>query len=167
MNEKVQEYLAQQRDYEEQKKNYEKEQTLISLGLYEKVYSNYNGYTDEFPMSEYDPVTNGSRFYRYGAVPVTDEEYAEILKYRELHEKEIADKADKKNPVASIFTGFGCAIFVIGFFLGIFLGQGIHSYHSDFSFTVALIYWGISFISGMFMIGFAEIIKLLNDIKYK
>lgn len=167
MNEKVQEYLAQQRAYEEEKKNLEKEQTLISLGLYEKVYSDNDSYTDEFPMSEYDQATNSSRFYRYGAVPVTDEEYAEILKYKELHEKEIADNSDKKNPVASIFTGIGCAIFVIGFFLGIFLGQGVHSYHSDFSFTVALIYWGISFISGMLMIGIAEIIKLLNDIKNK
>lgn len=165
MNEKVQEYLDQQRAYEEQKKNIEKEQTLISLGLYEKVYSNYNGYTDEFPMSEYDPVTNGSRFYRYGAVPVTDEEYAEILKYKELHEKEIADNADRKNTVATILTGIGYGIFVIGLLIGVLMGS--NAGYATFSFSVAVVYWGISFISGMLMIGIAEIIKLLNDIKYK
>ena len=37
----------------------------------------------------------------------------------------------------------------------------------SFSFAIAIAQWGVSFIGGMFMLGFAEIIKLLHSIKNK
>ena len=44
----------------------------------------------------------------------------------------------------------------------------VRKYIDDkFSLTTALICWSISFVSGMMFLGFAEVIQLLTDIKYK
>ena len=76
---------------------------------------------------------------------------------------------NKENKVAKVLTGIAYAIFIIGAILGFAMGytKNILEDTYYFSFAVAVAWWGVSFIGGMFMLGFAEIIKLLNAIKNK
>lgn len=80
----------------------------------------------------------------------------------------IRKKSPQKNTMSSVLTVIAWITFIGGFISGIVLARDSYS-HTDavFSFTVALTYWAVSFISGIFILGFAEIIKLLNDIKNK
>lgn len=68
-----------------------------------------------------------------------------------------------------MLTGIAYAIFIIGAILGFAMGytKNIPEDTYYFSFAVAVAWWCVSFIGGMFMLGFAEIIKLLNAIKNK
>ncbi len=72
-----------------------------------------------------------------------------------------------ENGVAVILRFMGFLVFGLGFFAGIFLSYQIGEYSWDREFLpgLMLLYWGISFLSGMVLIGFAEIIQLLTDIK--
>ena len=151
----VADYLKTQ----EQKSNIDtletKNDLLLKLGLYEKEYSD-----DAVPSAEYQNWDDiAQKYYRAVPVSVTDEEYAEILKYQKK------DPSVPDNTIAVIFKVIGYFIFVIGFIIGIILGASTIS--GDFSFVVALTYWGVSFISGMVFLGFAEIIQLLTEIKNK
>ena len=76
---------------------------------------------------------------------------------------------DNKNKIASVFTGIAYAIFIVGAILGFVMGytKDIVDDTYSFSFAIAIAWWGVSFIGGMFMLGFAEIIKLLHSIKNK
>ena len=56
---------------------------------------------------------------------------------------------------------------IIGFIAGIVLGVEAADLYEDFAFSVAFVYWATALISGTLFLGFAEIIKLLNDIKNK
>ena len=71
------------------------------------------------------------------------------------------------NPIK--WVGYLSNIFIIGAILGFAMGytKNILEDTYYFSFAVAVAWWGVSFIGGMFMLGFAEIIKLLNAIKNK
>lgn len=78
------------------------------------------------------------------------------------------------NPIATALKVISVIIFIGGFILGIVLGTQKAEYgvlytytKTEFSFTIALIYWAASFISGMLMLGFSEIINLLNSINNK
>ena len=68
-----------------------------------------------------------------------------------------------------MLTGIAYAIFIIGAILGFVIGytKDILDDTYSFSFAIAIAWWGVSFIGGMFTLGFAEIIKLLNAIKNK
>lgn len=55
--------------------------------------------------------------------------------------------------------------YVVGFILGFALGENPeNSYYSEFSYSIASIYWLSAFFSGTFILGFAEIIQLLQII---
>lgn len=77
----------------------------------------------------------------------------------------------EKNIIATIIKVIAFIVYIGGFFAGLTFGYQTNTFNSysshDFSFTVALTYWAISFISGTFILGFSEIINLLNDIKNK
>jgi len=83
----------------------------------------------------------------------------------------ISSDLAKTNIVATILTIIAWVTFIGGFIMGIVYGnveiEGYYSDYTEFSFQVAFIYWAVSFISGMMLLGFAEIIKLLEDIKNK
>ena len=101
MNEKVKQFLDWKKTLEAEKQaelekkraeefKKEKEQLLLKLGLFEKVYSEQpmDGISEEFPYYEYDKETNKYRYYKKVVVEVTDEEYAEICKYAQEEEQE-------------------------------------------------------------------------------
>ena len=68
-----------------------------------------------------------------------------------------------------MFTGIAYAIFIVGAILGFVMGytKDIVDDTYSFNFAIAIAWWGVSFIGGIFMLGFAEIIKLLHSIKNK
>lgn len=158
MNEKVKEFIdakiaEQQKEYEN-----EKSQTLVALGLFEKVYSDNNQYSDEF--SFYDTSVN--KYYKKVGIDISDEEYQKIKKYSK------ADNSFRKsNPIATLLSVIAVLIFIAGFIGGIVMGNAVTEYSWEFSWGTAFICWLGSFFSGSTILGFAEIIWLLNDIKNK
>lgn len=166
MNQKVQEFINQQKIQLENNKNMEKAKVLNDLGLYDKEYSENSAWSEKYPEYEYDQVTQQGKYFRKIPISVTDEEYAEILKYSNIDNTQIEsdDVKTNSNTIATIFSVIAVFIFILGLFLGIVLGDAIGY---KFSIRVALICWGSGFVGGMLMLGFAEIIKLLTAIKNK
>ena len=166
MNQRVQEFINQQKIQGEYNKNMEKAKVLNDLGLYDKEYSENPAWSEEYPEYEYDHVTQQGKYFRKIPISVTDEEYAEILKYINIDNTQIEsdDVKTNSNTIATIFSVIAVFIFILGLFLGIVLGDAIGY---KFSIGVALICWGSGFVGGMLMLGFAEIIKLLTAIKNK
>lgn len=166
MNQRVQEFIYQQKIQLENNKNMEKAKVLNDLGLYDKEYSENPAWSEEYPDYEYDQVTQQGKYFRKIPISVTDEEYAEILKYSNIDNTQIEsdDVKTNSNTIATIFSVIAVFIFILGLFLGIVLGDAIGY---KFSIGVALICWGSGFVGGMLMLGFAEIIKLLTAIKNK
>ncbi len=168
MNEKLKNFLEAKKDSETKKYDEIKQKTLLDLGLYEKVYSPDNKYSEEFCLSEWDSTTQASKYYKKVPIEITDEEYQEVKKYSK---KEVATE---NNSVAVALTIIAWFIFIGGFIAGIVLGmveveKGYYYTYTDteFSFAIAFVYWCVSLISGTMFLGFAEIIKLLDAIKRK
>ena len=132
-------------------------------------YSENPAWSEKYPEYEYDQVTQQGKYFRKIPISVTDEEYAEILKYANQNNIASINENDNKNKIASVFTGISYAIFIVGAILGFVMGytKDIVDDTYSFSFAIAIAWWGVSFIGGMFMLGFAEIIKLLHSIKNK
>lgn len=167
MNKKLEKFLATKKETERKLQEKTKQDTLIDLGLFEKVYSPNNAYSDEYCFSEMDSDNQTSKYYKKVAIEITDEEYQEVKKYAKV-------KEPIENPIAMALTIIAWVIFIGGFFAGIILGieeveKGYYYTYTEteFSFAVALTYWGISLVSGTMFLGFAEIIKLLEAIKRK
>ncbi len=147
MHEKVASFLTQKQAEETIRKN----KHLVDLGLYEKVYSNSTTYSDEFPYPEEDEKGAIINYYKKVAIDITDEEYAEIKKHSFAY-------SPHKNAIAIALTVIAWIIYIVGFISGIIITSNA---------SAALTYWFGSLISGTTFLGFAEIIKLLNDIKNK
>ena len=161
MNEMVKSFLDAKKQEERKKYDEKKEKILLELGFYEKIYSEKEGYSAEFPFSEYDSVNSKSKWYRKEVLNLTDEEYEELKKYS------VEETQAGNNSVANILNIIAIVIFIGGFILGIIMGyaaQYVEYVDGDFSFVAAFTYWCTSFISGMVFLGFAEIIKLLDVI---
>ena len=167
MNKIVQEFIDKKKAEIENNKNKEKRKLLMDLGICEKEYSQSSAWSEEYPDYEYDQETKEGRYFKKIPINVSDEEYEEILKY--CKQSDNTTPVNKENKVAKVLTGIAYAIFIIGAILGFAMGytKNILEDIYYFSFAVAVAWWGVSFIGGMFMLGFAEIIKLLNAIKNK
>lgn len=167
MNKIVQEFIDKKKAEIENNKNKEKRKLLMDLGICEKEYSQSSAWSEEYPDYEYDQETKEGRYFKKIPINVTDEEYEEILKY--CKQSDNTTPVNKENKVAKVLTGIAYAIFIIGAILGFAMGytKDILDDTYSFSFAVAVAWWCVSFIGGMFMLGFAEIIKLLNAIKNK
>lgn len=163
----VQEFIDKKKAEIENNKNKEKRELLMNLGICEKEYSQSSAWSEEYPDYEYDQETKEGRYFKKIPINVTDEEYEEILKY--CKQSDNTTPVNKENKVAKVLTGIAYAIFIVGAILGFVMGytKDILDDTYSFSFAVAIAWWGVSFIGGMFMLGFAEIIKLLNAIKNK
>ena len=163
MHEKVQEYLAMKNA----EKNKNREEFLLNEEICEKEYSPDNKESFEYSNREWSDKEHKYKYYKKIPIKITDEEYEMILKAQ-------TDDDKASNPIATALKIISVIIFIGGFILGIVLGtqeveQGIYYTYTktEFSFAIALIYWAVSFISGMLMLGFSEIINLLNSIKNK
>lgn len=168
MHEIVKKYLDDKKRAERERYEQEKQNNLIALGLYEKVYSSDNKYSKEFSLTEWDDDNNKNRYFKKVPIELTDEEYQEVMKYSEK------EYATEKNPVAAALTVIAWCIFIGGLIAGIAMGnveveKGYYYKYTttEFSFAVAFVYWCASLISGTIFLGFAEIIKLLDAIRRK
>ena len=146
MNQQVQAFL----DSEKEKALRRRQEHLIDLGFYEKVYAPDDQSGEEYPFFDWD--SDKPRYYKKVVVDVTEEEYREILKYT-------AEPEADRNAVATILAVIAWIIFIAGFIAGLGLVYD--------TFAITLLCWLGSFISGMTFLGLSEIIKLLHAIKRK
>lgn len=163
MHEKVKKYLETKESEIKRQKN----EKLIELGLFEKIYFGEEGYSEENSYYEWDNDKQQCVFYNKKAIEVTDEEYEQILKVS----KEESTIQTGANKIATALTIIAWIVFIGGIVAGIALGtvktHGEYYSHTEFSVSIALTYWSISLISGTLFLGFAEVIKLLSAIKNK
>ncbi len=163
MNPMVQEYLEKLAAKKQEVYRQQKDEFLLSQGLCQKVWANEHYYTDEFSQSEWDEQTQSYKFFKTIPIEVTDSEYEQMLAiYRSAN----VEKKETSNGVATALTVIAVFVFIAGFIVGLVLGNETGS-HSDFAFDVAFLYWLLSFVGGVFILGFAEIIKLLQKISNK
>lgn len=158
MNNNVKRFLEAKRYEEKKKHEEEKRKTLNELGLYEKVYSPDNKYSEEFSLYDY----NAESYYKIVYFEITDEEFEEVKKYSR---NGISGRV--WNPISNVLLTIAILIYIAGFILGIIMGNVSAEYSREFSWEVACIYWEVAFLSGTAYLGFSEIIQLLNDIKNK
>ncbi len=163
MHKKVREFLETKKQAERELYDEKKREILIELGLYEKDYTDEDGYSDEYPCGEYDQEIGVYRYYKKIPVPVSDEEFEEIKKCSKIQTHQPIN-----NPVAITLAIIAWLIYIGGFIAGVVFGNvEVGRYYKEFHFTIALIYWFSALLSGTLLLGFSEIIKLLNDIKNK
>ena len=157
MHEKLKEYFEKA----EEEENKLTAQELISAGLYEKEYSEKNEYSYEYPDSEWDEENNKQKYFKKVPIQLTDEE---CEKFKKIY---YSSALKPTNPIASALSIIAVLIYIGGFIAGILLGAEAADIYEDFAFSVAFVYWATALISGTLFLGFAEVIKLLNDIKNK
>ena len=169
MHEKVKYYLEKNQTQEKERTEKKKNELLISLGLYEKVYPekgeriNYNIYN----CSEY--INGECVYFKKVAIDVSDEELDEILKYANKDTVEQFEEK-KSNAVSTTLKVFAWLIFIGGFIIGCVnanVETGYYYTYTKFSIAIAMIYWVASLFSGVCLLGFAKIIDLLQEIKNK
>ncbi len=172
MHEMVREFLEKKRQKIEAEKEKNKVETLISLGLYEVEYSPDGEQTSEYNLGKWDEEAGKTRYYKKVPVDVSEEEYEEIKKIACADSEKSQSQSNIVAKTLSVVAGL---IWGGGFIAGIVLGNvevtksTFYNTYTDteFSFAIALAYWASSFIIGTMMMGLAEIVKLLNDIKNK
>lgn len=164
MNAKLQEYLSLNSQKIHTHNQKVREENLIDAGLFEKEYNPDGGWTPE-----YCDVDNGDdKYFKKIAIQLTDEEYAEFEKSYLASKQKLSKNEKQRNTMSTVLQVIACLIFVIGFIMGIVMGTEQNSYYdSEFSIGVAFIYWFTSFFGGLSFLTFAEILKLLQDIKNK
>lgn len=185
MNEKLKSFLDQKRAegrvscestkvVDEEEKN----AMLLKLDLCEREYSQENKRSAEYPCCDY---TTG-RYYKEVPIKVTDEEYQELIKYANETQHSNASGTSGgvtpwkvNNNIADVLQFFAWVLYIGGFITGIVFGNesidvGFYSFsHTEtkFMWSVALTHWCTAAVSGTILLGFAEIIKLLEAIKNK
>lgn len=186
MNERVKAFLEQKgveastaEDVNVEVSEKEKQDLLLRVGLYDKVYSPEKFHTDEYP--HYDCTV--FKYYKKVPIDITNDEYYAIKKAVDGHTTNRSVYVDESTyipeengcAVATALQAFAWIIFIGGFFAGIFLANktvDVGGYYysrteTKFMWSVALTYWCTAAVSGTILLGFAEIIKLLEAIKNK
>jgi len=74
---------------------------------------------------------------------------------------------EDKNHIASILFVIGIIVIVLSFVIGIVVGSTANMFFPRFVMFAALPWWLGGFTTGMLLIGFAEVIKLLHQINNK
>lgn len=67
---------------------------------------------------------------------------------------------DAENSVASAIHILAWVTIIGGLILGLILGK--NPYYNEFSFALAVVYWAAGIVTGIMLMGFAEIIRLLQ-----
>ncbi len=187
MNKQVSDYLDNKRSEIEKAHRKEKEELLMSLNMYEKVYSPTDTRSDEYNCSDYSAIEGKVKYFKRIPIQITDEEFEEIKKLNAMTDTQsintptvskpkvmIENTTDESNKIATLLYVIAWIIFIGGFIIGIKFanvevvkGNYYHYADTEFSLTLAIMYWGISFISGLVFIGFSEVIRLLTGIRNK
>lgn len=154
MNQIVEQYLEDKRKIFRRIEEENRSKRLLELGLSTKEYLEDQEFTEDYQFFDDDL----QKWYRYIPIDVTDAEYAEICKYAPkevLPEKPL--KKPKENGVKSAIQIVAYVIFAIGFIAGVIMSQ-------ELSAGIGVAYGTCAVVLGILMLGFAEIIKLLDKI---
>lgn len=165
MNSKLEEFFSKAKSAQKQNRD----NHLIELGLTEKVYSPDGSYSAEYHLKDYnDSSENRDKYYKTAPIRVTEEEYEQIL------EAEKSSNQSSNNVVAKALTVIAVLTYIGGFISGWVLANKevlVGTYYTyastEFVFSIAITWWIAALISGTMMLGFAEIIKLLDIISKK
>lgn len=142
-----------------------RDRILIDAGLYDKIYmpetDEDHPFLDEnssydYPESEYDKEKGKTVYYRKQPIKVSDEEFEAILQ---------RTTSNHSNTLASIISLGAYVVFIIGFIAGVYIGAALAERDSNFNLLWAFIVWIIGAISGISLLWFAEVLKLLQGIK--
>lgn len=188
MDERVQEFLKRtqqeiaRRDEalsqrKEAQRKAQREELLIRLGLCEREEAE----KVPFGESEWRWDTEKVVYYRYRALPLSDEEYEAVLSAEEelgaLRREEQNDKqggflaglshtASQKplggNRVAQILRIFAWVLFIVGLNFGIILGARVPEAKESFDLVRMLLTWVAFAAGGLFFYGLSEIVFLLG-----
>ena len=153
MHEKLKEFLDKKNFDEKEQLEKAKQKLLDDLGLYDKVYSPNNVYSNEYGVSEWDAETGVWKYYKKVAISITDDEYDKLKKYG----SEYLPQND--NVVAGALKAIGVIEYILGFVAFIFIIPENE--------WMAILILVSSIISGTMFLGFSEIIKLLHRINNK
>ena len=169
MHELLKEFISKKEQEKRDSLDKEKNEFLLSSGLCEKEYSEKDTWDEEYRHIEWDEKEQKRKYYKNIPIEITDSEYQQLKELCEIknEKKEIYET----NNIATALTVIAWIVMICGFIAGIALGNvevnRLYSSYKEFSFAVALTYWAIALISGVLMLGLAEVIKLLNEIKNK
>ena len=158
MDPRVAAVLNAQKEKENKKRNQKKEELLLDLELYDKVYAPDNVCTDDYPYFEWDDEKGEGLYFKKVPIAVTDEEY-EALKRCTGKDDELT----QSNGVATTLTVIAWLIYIGGFIAGIIACSEFRT----FEFEVACAVWFDAFVCGTIFLAIAEIIKLLFKINSK
>ena len=152
MYEKVAEYLEQQR----QKELALRKKQLVEMGLCQREYLPEGTRQTQDVVQEY-PYTEGERRYKVAAIPVTDEEWAEICAHADTK------SGRRRNPVSRALWVFGILAYAVGIIQGIWQYQNFEMYGDYITALVQmLILWISAGIQGTLLLGLSEVIRLLD-----
>ncbi len=164
MNERVKEYIEEKQKKLDKKKKAKQAENLIKWGLYEKVYVDNENYDAANGDYEWNEEKQQNLLFNKVPIEVTDEEYQAIL---DVLDEDNKNEEEQNNKIATALTYIGVIIYCGGAILGLVYGNESTDYGTEFVFAIAIKYWITAFISGTVFLGFAEIIKLLEEIKNK
>lgn len=71
----------------------------------------------------------------------------------------------EQSAISNVLMMIAGATYVVGFIAGLVVGTSVGYY--GFAFMPALIVWIVAFVQGSLILGFAEVVKLLNEINIK
>ena len=141
VEEKLRQYYREQELLKQKQKKIEKDKDLISRGLYYEETREATGNSDYW-------VTTTKKI----AYDISDEEYELVKQYDDIKTETV-----NKTPLYKVINGIGIAILVIGFIVGLIIGEeGI---------ILSFVVWATYFIFGTLFFALAKIIELLEDIK--
>lgn len=178
----------------EQKKNLtEKETYLINHGYYKYVFKKEGDDPFEYGLRRLNPETNYYDFCKLVVDDISDEEYEKMLRNEETEKTDASQnnnqdikqqkiqknqkdstRKSSSNIIATNITIIAFIVFAFTFILGIVYGNTFKTISLDnlkpkeeFNVLAMFITWGIGAVSGTLLLGFAEIIKLLQRIADK
>ncbi len=166
MDDRVRAYIEKKRKEQhiatEQSTNRDKNFNLIKWGLYDKVFAPDEKQSSEYPYSSWDKEKKKDVYYKMVPFEVTDEEYAELLA---LHKNEADKTKNKDNGVEKALRYIGIICLVVSIIGG--LGYGVQEEEFKWFLIIMLSFVSSGIISWALFTGFAEVIRLLEEIKNK
>jgi len=148
---------------------------MRKLGLVEKEYFDGVGEGDPsvYPYYEWDAVSKVSRRYKFVSIKMTDEEYAELLKYVPSDLLNTPEHTENNSSTPERQTSSSGISLALKIFAGIELiggaiaGIAIADIGYEFNFPLMLGIWAACGLGGCLLLGFAKVIDLLQEIRDK
>ena len=163
MNVKVEAYLAEKEREQAAKKLAYRQKTLLKAGLAEKVFSQQDHATQEYPYYDAD----GMRYYKIVCEDVTDEEFARIEAYA-AEETAVPEEGKMFANIGGKIRSVAMMLCWIGIALSILAGLILMAQDGDLVLT-GILTAGLgallSWVSSLFLYGFGELIVKATQIE--